>query len=71
MYADLSFQDVFVHSDQVTRVLVAMQGEDTHSMVMEDEEGCERRGGGGEEGREDSQSVPEPCYAATPERLML
>ena len=54
MYAYLSFQGVFMHSDQMTRVLVAMQGEDTHSMVMEDEEGCERRGGGGEEGREDS-----------------
>ena len=39
-----SFQGVFVHSDQVTWVLVAMQGEDTHSMVMENEEGCKRSG---------------------------
>ena len=31
-----------MHPDQVTRGLVAMQGEDTHSMVVEDEEGCER-----------------------------
>ena len=38
----LSFQGVFAHSDQVTWVLVAMQGEDTHSMVMEDEECCKR-----------------------------
>jgi len=42
MYAYLSFQGVFVHSDQMTRVFVAMQGEYTHSMVMEDEEGCKR-----------------------------
>ena len=32
-----------MHPDQVTRVLVAMQGEDAHSMVMEDEEGCKGR----------------------------
>ena len=31
-----------MHSDQVTRVLVAMQGEDAHSVVMEDKEGCKR-----------------------------
>jgi len=40
----LSFQGAFVHSDQVTWVLVAMQGEYTHSVVMEDEEGCKRSG---------------------------
>ena len=54
MYAYLSFQGVFMHSDQMTRVLVAMQGEYTHSMVMEDEEGCK---GGMEGERKEERTV--------------
>lgn len=35
----LSLQDIVVHSDHVTWIFVAMQGENTHSTVVEDKEG--------------------------------
>ena len=47
MIVYLSLQDVVVHSDRVTWIFVAIQGENTHSTIVEDKEGCIGGGGGG------------------------
>lgn len=39
-----------MHSDHVTWIFVAIQGENTHSTIVEDKEGCIGGGGGARKG---------------------